>query len=86
MNGRARRFILNHMGDEDVNAVVSSVIGALKERHFEKSVPLEVIPGHWGDVYRRVPWAGEEWYVKVCVRDGRLSLAVLSANWEGYMH
>lgn len=53
---------------------------------FVKSVELDVIPGTWADVYV-VTAMDEDWYVKFFIQeDGSLSLRVLSANWDGYIH
>lgn len=87
VNKRARDFIRNHVGRYDTTAYVKGLFNEISPEHFEKSVPLDVIPGVWGDVYRNVPYDGEHWYVKFAItEDGRLSLSVLSANWEGYIH
>ena len=87
VNRRARDFIRNRTGRYDVETFVSELFAEIRPEHFEKSVPLEVMPGIWGDVYRNVPYDGELWYVKFALcGDGRLRLSVLSANWEGYIH
>lgn len=87
VNARAQRFIVNHMDTDDAFEIVAGVVAAMEPRHFCESQPLRVMPGQWGDVYRRVPYAGEEWYVKLHIgEDGGLMLNVLSANWEGYIH
>lgn len=88
INGRSRQFIINHMGAcAGVRRVVAGVVLAILPEHFEKSVPLRRVDGQWGDVYRFVPYAGEEWYVKLFLGgDGSLALNVMSANWEGYIH
>lgn len=87
VNRRARDFIRNRHGRNDVVAFVGGLFDAVRPGDFYKSVELEVIPGLWGDVYRSVEYEGESWYVKFTIReDGTASLCVLSANWEGYLH
>lgn len=87
INGRARTFIQNHVGRYDTELFVTELISAIEPEHFEKSVPLHVIEGGWGDVYRNVPYDNETWYIKLTVtQEGNLRLSVLSANWEGFIH
>lgn len=87
INGRVRRFIQNHVGRFDIEKYLAGLFAAIETGHFEKSVELDAIPGCWGDVYRNVPYDGNEWYVKFALNDdGHVELCVLSSNWEGYIH
>lgn len=87
INSRAQRFIANHMDVRNPFDEVASLICSIRQSDFCESQPLRVIPGQWGDVYRFIPYAGEEWYVKFFISpDGGLMLNVMSANWEGYIH
>lgn len=87
INKRARDFIRNRCGRLDAGTVVSELFESIAPENFYKSEALEILPGEWGDVYRHVPYDGEEWYVKFLIReDGTAVLSVLSANWEGLYH
>ena len=87
MSRRARRFIANRYETADELGFASQLIQSIAPCHFVKSVELDVSPGTWADVYRGTPYAGETWYVKFYVgNQGRVSINILSANWDGYIH
>lgn len=55
---------------------VADVIASLTARDFDKSMPSEVNPSIWQDVYKPIV-AGHELYVKVTV-DARSELLLIS--------
>lgn len=83
---RARDFIANRYGMFDPGAIVSELFGSLAPSEFYKSESLDRLPGTWGDIYRHVPYDGEEWYVKFFLDGEGRAVVVLSSNWEGYIH
>ena len=86
ISGRARRFIKNRYDAAQVTSVVREVFLLIDASHFGKSVPLEVMPGCWADVYRGInAWDGT-WYVKFAVEEASPLLNVLSLNWDGFIH
>lgn len=86
ISGRANRFITNHIGPGCATKTVKEVFRQMTPNDFVKSIELDAIPGTWADVYT-VAALDEDWYVKYFIQeDGSISLRVLSANWDGYIH
>lgn len=83
---RANRFITNRIGPGCAKETVKEIFRKMGADDFVKSIELDAIPGTWADVYT-VTTMNEDWYVKFFIQeDGSLSLRVLSANWDGYIH
>lgn len=65
---------------------------ALEPDDFYKTEELNKLPGTWADVYRPIPFIDAElgeasdWYLKFYVEGDYLSVHVLSANYDGYIH
>lgn len=79
-------FITNHIGPGRVGSTVRELFRAMSKDDFCKSLELEHLPKTWADVYI-VNALDEDWYVKFFIqKDGSVSLRVLSANWDGYIH
>lgn len=81
---RASGSLVNH-GYLDVREVVGGVFEAMGEEHFYKSDELKNLPGTYADIYKGVPWDGEEWYVKFFRReDGSEVITIWSLKHDGW--
>lgn len=79
-------WLVNH-GYEDPYEVAAGVFGVMSRSDYYKTDELRAIPGTYADIYRFVPWDGEEWYVKFFFRsDGEMLLEIWSLNWESAIH
>lgn len=82
-NGKPRRFIQNHLGRYDLAEVAKEVFQEIKHEHFYKSEAMDALDGRFADIYRQVPYGGDEWYVKFYISDGKVMLNIMSCKWEG---
>lgn len=86
---RALRFIMNRYEGEDPASVALSVIEAIREDDFYKSVELVKRPGVFADIYNDIKceeYSEERWYVKLLISDDEPVLELWSLNWDGYIH
>lgn len=83
---RVSRSLINH-GYIDLDDFVCCMLQVLDSSYFYKSSELENLRGVYADIYRCVPYAGDEWYVKFFQdADGKNYVNVWSLKPDGSMY